>query len=143
MKRSVKNLDQIPSEYAQSGQAAIKYFRNGHKGLLTLKNQENNFETTTYTGDFVQRDNYDPNGEPKGIRYKLTEETIRNRLIEEMEQQTQNDYQDEQCDYKTEFKDKYIMPGFRHEPPKPFAVKNFNCLFNQKLIFFTHNKKET
>lgn len=130
-------MDKIPPEYIQSGQATIKYYKSGHKGLLSVNDQENYLENTTYTGDYIQRDNYDPNGEPKGIRYKLTEQAIRNKLIDEMDQQTQNDYQDEPCDYKTEFQDRYNIPGFRHEPPKPSTVKLYQFYLKKKKLFLS------
>ncbi|CAF0797961.1 unnamed protein product [Brachionus calyciflorus] len=119
--RSVKKFDQVPDEYIQTDQALIKHFKHGHRGILTVNEQAPNSKYTVYKDDYIKRDNYDPNGEPKGIRYKLTEQAIRNKLIDEMNQQVENDYQDEPNEYKSEFQEKYDVPGFRHEPPKPTA----------------------
>lgn len=59
----------------------------------------------------------------KGIRYKLTEQAIRNKLIDEMNDEMRNDYTDEHVEYVTECQANYAVPGFVHQPPKPTTVK--------------------
>ena len=46
-----------------------QYFKEGHKGLLTVK--EDIAKKTTYKDDYLQRSNYDPNGEAKGKKNQL------------------------------------------------------------------------
>ncbi len=96
-----------------------------------MQENEPQHKYTTYKNDFIQVDNYDPNGDPKGIRYKLTEQSIRKKLIQEMEieQNSENDYFDEPTSYVSETIDRFIKPGFVHQPPKPSTVK-----FNQKFL---------
>ena len=61
-----------------------------------------------------------------GIRYKFTEQEIRNQLIEEMKAEEERDRQLEEGDpetrYLTEAKEKYVVPGFVHQSPTPTAV---------------------
>jgi hypothetical protein len=47
----------------------VKYYKNGHKGLITVEDNAPYFKQSTYTDDFVTRSNYDPNGEAKGMLY--------------------------------------------------------------------------
>ena len=64
----------------------------------------------------------------QGIRDKLTEKSIRQHLIEEMEkaENLDNDYIDEPTNYVTEAHEKFNVPGFVHKPPEPTAV---SCIF--------------
>ncbi len=61
----------------------------------------------------------------KGIRYKLTEQAIRNKLIKEMESESgfDNDYFDESTNFVSEAREKFNVPGFVHQPPRPTVVR--------------------
>lgn len=68
--RQVKKFDQVPEEYLQSDKAVAGHFKSGHRGILTVNEEAPNAKYTTYKDDFIQRDIYDPNGEPQGEDYK-------------------------------------------------------------------------
>ena len=53
IKRAVEPYDRLPDDYVEKNQASIKYFKSGHKGILTLNpNDPNN---TTYTDDYTKK----------------------------------------------------------------------------------------
>jgi len=113
---------------------------------LTTEENSPILKHTTYKQDYIKINTYDPNDEPKGIRYKLTEEAIRRQLIEEAENNQMNKYgyTDEPIDYTSEAKDRYAVPGFVHRPPQPTAVistKFINKLIYLKLKFYFSIKK--
>ena len=60
-----------------------------------------------------------------GIRYKLTEQAIRNKLIKEMEAESclENDYFDEATNFVSEARERFSVPGFVHQPPRPTVVR--------------------
>lgn len=64
--RQVEQFDKIPEEHFKANKPAIQYFKEGHKGILTVENQAPYSKYTTYNKDYVIKSNYDPNGEPKG-----------------------------------------------------------------------------
>ncbi len=67
LKREVKKFDKIPDEFLQNEkQPPIKYYKSGHKGLITVEEDSPYFKQTTYKDDFIKTSNYDPNGEAKG-----------------------------------------------------------------------------
>lgn len=47
-----------------------------------------------------------------------------------MEAEVQNDYLDDATNYTSEAHEQYVVPGFRHEVPKPTAVNLKIKLFN-------------
>ena len=79
---------------------------------------------TTYKDDYLIRSNYDPNAEPKGIRYKMTEQIIKKQLLDDMEKEENlnNDYYDEPTNFVSEAHEKFSVPGFVSLPPKPITV---------------------
>jgi hypothetical protein len=91
---------------------------------LTTDEHSPNLKHTTYKKDYIQINTYDPNDESKGIRYKLTEEAVRRKLIEEAERNQTNKYgySDEPTNYTSEAKDRFAVSGFVHRPPQPTAV---------------------
>lgn len=68
--------------------------------------------------------NYDPNGEAKGIRYKLTEQLVTKKLLDEMrkEDNLENDFFDEPTNFVSEAHERFAVPGFVSIPPKPITV---------------------
>ncbi len=97
-----------------------------------MNENDPNLKYTTYKNDYIISSNYDPNSESKGIRYKLEEQSIRNKLIQEMEREEyiENDFFDEPTNYVTEAKDKYVVPGFVHQPPKPTTVRSLVLIYD-------------
>ncbi len=122
-KREVKHFDTASEEFKQTGQPPVKYFQYGHKGILSV-NQHGPIIPTTYKDDYITIDNYDPNGEAKGIRYKLTEQMLTRKILNQMdtEDNIKNDYFDEPTNFVSEAHEKYAVPGFVSVPPKPIAV---------------------
>jgi hypothetical protein len=55
----------------------------------------------------------------------------------EKEENVGNDYCDEAINYVSEAQEKYVVPGFVHQPPKPTTVGIFlrkNKYLNNRLI---------
>jgi hypothetical protein len=76
---------------------------------------------TTYKDDYIRRNMYDPNGEAKGIRYRLTEQAVREQLIrDELELEK---LAKEETNYVSEAQENYVVPGFVHQVPKPTTVR--------------------
>lgn len=109
----------------KDNQPQVKFFKYGHKGLITTEEESPYFKQTTYKDDYITTSNYDPNGEAKGIRYKLTEQLVTKKLLEEMrkEENLENDYFDEPTNFVSEAHEKFNVPGFVSQPPKPIAVR--------------------
>ncbi len=126
-KRAVEKYDKLPEGYTESEQATIKFFKNGHQAIL---NQPLNgheaaaLRKTTYKDDFIQKSRLYSENEAKGIRYHMTAEEIRRRLLREMENdEKMNDPNQEPITYETEVRSNYVVPGFVHVPPKPTTVR--------------------
>ena len=64
----MEKYDKIPEDFLSSNQPAIKHFKNGHQGLITLDSAVT--KHTTYKGDFIPADRYDK-AESKGNLYIL------------------------------------------------------------------------
>ena len=62
-------MDTVPDEYTQANKPEVKYFKQGHQGLITLDQTAPHSKYTTYNNDYIQTSNYDPNSEPKGRLY--------------------------------------------------------------------------
>jgi hypothetical protein len=89
---------------------------NGHEAAALRK--------TTYKDDFIQKSRLYSENEAKGIRYHMTAEEIRRRLLREMENdEKMNDPNQEPITYETEVRSNYVVPGFVHVPPKPTTVR--------------------
>ena len=60
----------------------------------------------------------------KGIRYKLTEQLVTKKLLDQMrnEENLENDYFDEPTNFVSEAHEKFSVPGFVSQPPKPITV---------------------
>ena len=59
----------------------------------------------------------------KGIRYKLTEQLVTKKLLDDMRQEENlvNDFFDEPTNFVSEAHEKFSVPGFVSQPPKPIA----------------------
>ena len=113
--------------------------------MITVEDNAPYSKQSTYTDDFSTRSNYDPNSEvkgywlidwknwflwflniliSKGIRYKLTEQIVTKKLLEKMRQEEnfENDYFDEPTNFVSEAHEKFSIPGFVSQPPKPITV---------------------
>lgn len=118
-KRAVEPYDKIPAEYQEKNVPSIKFFKNGHQGILSLEQQKS--LNTTYTDDYIRKNK--ACNEAKGIRYQTMEREIKQQLINEMEQgEKMNDPNLEPIDYTSEAHSHYVVPGFVSIPPKPTTV---------------------
>lgn len=144
--RQVAHLDKVPASHLEQGKPGTQYFKSGHQGVLstTLNERANppgpNGKYTTYSNDFVETDTYDPNGEAKGIRYKLTEQKVRADLLHQMEQaeHLSNDYADEPISYVSETRGQHSVPGFVHRPPK--ATQKHDVYAEQSVSYWTEKR---
>ena len=93
---------------------------------MNYSGMPNNQNVTTYKEDYIRINNYDANGEAKGIRYKLTEQNLTRKLIDQMdfEENLKNDFFDEPTNFVSEAHEKFSVPGFVSIPPKPISVWN-------------------
>ena len=123
----MERFDKLPQEYKQTNQPSIKYFHTGHKGVLTIDENMPQQVNSSYQDNYIQRSNYDPNGESKGVRYKLTEQMLTQKLLNELdrEENLNNDYFDEPTSFVSEAHEKFAVTGFVSKPPKPIAVSAY------------------
>jgi hypothetical protein len=66
----------------------------------------------------------------KGIRYRLIKQSLREKLVEELnkEENLENDYFDEPTNYLSVTKGSYSVPGFVSKIPPSTTVKIFSIL---------------
>lgn len=123
LKREVEKFDRLPADHEAP---YIKHFHHGHKGILTTNEQRiDPQKVTTYKDDYLNIDNYDPNSEAKGIRYKMTEQMLTRKLLDQMDKEEglNNDYYDEPTNYTSEAHGQFDVPGFVSKPPQPIGVR--------------------
>lgn len=143
----MQRFDKVPADYTDP---QVKYFHNGHQGILTTSEQSDP-RMTTYKDDYLARDNYDANGEARGIRYKLTEQMLTRKILDQMdvEENLKNDFYDEPTNFVSETHEHFNKPGFVSVPPKPIAVciSSFHFInilkFKQVIWFCIHICVET
>ena len=116
----MQRFDRVPADFTD---AQVKYFHSGHQGILTT-NEQSGPRMTTYKDDYLARSNYDANGEARGVRYKLTEQMLTRKILDQMdvEENLKNDFYDEPTNYVSEAHEHFSKPGFVSVPPKPIAV---------------------
>ena len=95
IKRAVKPFDG-KAEKLENGDA--RFFKGGHKGLLTIKDNQPINGSTTYASNYTIQDQHLDLQEAKGIRYKMTEQMLTKKLVQQMEEDEnlRNDWCDEQ-----------------------------------------------